>query len=80
LATSASFFSVTEKVHYHYKTVNPETNVTIDDSKVLGPDKPMELIIGKKFKLEVWENCLQTMWLNEVSKFKVKKEASFSRL
>jgi hypothetical protein len=29
----------------------------------------MELVVGKKFKLEVWEKCLKTMWLNEISKF-----------
>jgi AH receptor-interacting protein len=34
----------------------------------------MELIIGKKFKLEVWEKALKTMWLNEVAKFSVIKE------
>lgn len=36
--------------------------------------KPMELIIGKKFKLEVWEKALKTMWLNEVARFSVVKE------
>lgn len=34
----------------------------------------MELIIGKKFKLETWEKCIKTMWLNEVAKFSVVKE------
>ena len=34
----------------------------------------MEIIIGKKFKLEVWERALKTMWLNEVAKFSVVKE------
>jgi AH receptor-interacting protein len=34
----------------------------------------MELIIGKKFKLEVWERAIKTMWLNEVAKFTVVKE------
>jgi hypothetical protein len=38
----------------------------------------MELIIGKKFKLEVWEKCLQTMWLNEISKFMVIKEVAIT--
>jgi hypothetical protein len=31
----------------------------------------MELILGKKFKLEVWETCLQTMAVGEVASFKV---------
>ena len=29
----------------------------------------MELILGKKFKLEAWEICLQTMKVKEVSEF-----------
>jgi AH receptor-interacting protein len=33
----------------------------------------MELILGKKFKLEVWETCLQTMMVGEVASFKVKR-------
>lgn len=34
---------------------------------------PMELILGKKFKLEVWEAIVQKMALNEVACFKVDK-------
>ena len=41
----------------------------LDDSRTW--DKPMELIIGKKFKLEAWETCLQTMLVGEVASFKV---------
>lgn len=33
----------------------------------------MELIIGKKFKFEVWEAIVQKMSLNEVAKFRVHK-------
>lgn len=33
----------------------------------------MELIIGKKFKFEVWEAAVQTMAVNEVSSFVVNK-------
>lgn len=43
----------------------------IDDSKKCG--KPMELIIGKKFKFEVWEAIVKKMSLNEVAKFRVNK-------
>lgn len=43
----------------------------IDDSKKL--DKPMELIIGKKFKFEVWEAIVKKMSLNEVAAFRVDK-------
>jgi AH receptor-interacting protein len=41
----------------------------LDDSRTW--EKPMELIIGKKFKLEAWETCLQTMLVGEVASFKV---------
>lgn len=33
----------------------------------------MELVLGKKFKLEVWEVIVQKMSLNEVSRFIVDK-------
>lgn len=33
----------------------------------------MELIIGKKFKFEVWEAILKKMSLNEVATFRVDK-------
>jgi len=46
----------------------------VDDSKKL--NKPMELVLGKKFKLEVWEVIVQKMSLNEVAKFTVHKSVS----
>ena len=42
----------------------------LDDSRKW--DRHMELVFGKKFKLEVWETCIQTMAMNEVASFKVK--------
>jgi len=42
----------------------------LDDSREW--NWPMELVLGKKFKLEVWETCVQTMALHEVASFKVK--------
>lgn len=36
----------------------------------------MELVIGKKFKFEVWEVIVQKMALNEVAKFHVDKSVS----
>ena len=62
------------KVYFHYKTIIQENGTVLDDSKMLNEAKPMELIIGKKFKLEAWEKALKTMWLNEVSKFSVTKK------
>ena len=65
------------KVYFHYKTLIQESGTVIDDSKASNAKKPMEIIIGKKFKLEVWEQALKTMWLNEVAKFSVVKELLF---
>ena len=36
----------------------------------------MELYLGKKFKLEVWENCIKSMRLNEVASFTVEPHVS----
>lgn len=49
----------------------------VDDSKKI--NKPMELVLGKKFKLEVWEVIVQKMSLNEVAKFTVHKSVSAQR-
>ena len=56
------------KVKFHFVTKLEEK--VLDDSRKW--DKPMEIVFGKKFKLEAWELCLATMRLNEVSSFKVK--------
>lgn len=37
----------------------------------------MELVLGKKFKLEVWEVIVQKMAVNEVAKFTVDKSVIF---
>jgi len=65
------------KVFFHYKTIIQEDGTVLDDSKKINEAKPMELIIGKKFKLDVWEKALKTMWLQEVAKFSVVKEQLF---
>lgn len=64
------------KVFFNYKVETFGDDGTdrscIDDSKLPYPDgygKPMELILGKKFKLAFWENCLKTMRLDEISSF-----------
>ncbi|XP_011865756.1 PREDICTED: AH receptor-interacting protein isoform X2 [Vollenhovia emeryi] len=60
------------KVIFHFRTAKCDLDKTvIDDSRTMG--SPMELILGKKFKLEVWEVILQKMALNEVACFKVHK-------
>lgn len=40
----------------------------------------MELVVGKKFKLEVWESILKAMAVGEVAKFIVHKSVSKSIL
>ncbi|XP_077995291.1 AH receptor-interacting protein-like [Glandiceps talaboti] len=58
------------RVKFHYKTIKVDDERTVlDDSKKI--DKPMELLMGKQFKLEVWEKCLKTMRANEVAQFTV---------
>ena len=63
------------QVFFHFQTRKcDEINTVIDDSRKLG--KPMELVLGKKFKLEVWETVVQMMALNEVASFTVDKSVS----
>lgn len=40
----------------------------------------MELVLGKKFKLEVWETIVQAMAVGEVAKFTVDKSVSISKI
>lgn len=46
-----------------------DEKTTIDDNRT--DEKPLELIFGKKFKLEVWETCLKSMRPQEVASFVV---------
>ncbi|KAJ1522097.1 hypothetical protein ONE63_002408 [Megalurothrips usitatus] len=65
-------FKPGSKVAFHFVTKLTDSDGTvIDDSRQMG--KPMELVLGKKFKLEVWETIVQLMSLNEVASFTVDK-------
>ncbi|XP_075436750.1 AH receptor-interacting protein isoform X3 [Ascaphus truei] len=56
------------KATFHYRTVLCDAERTlIDDSA--DTDKPMELIIGKKFKLPVWETAVRSMRQGETAEF-----------
>ncbi|XP_076160862.1 aryl-hydrocarbon-interacting protein-like 1 [Ptiloglossa arizonensis] len=70
--TKTCHFVPGSKVIFHFKTTkcNSERTV-IDDTRTMG--KLMELVLGKKFKLEVWEVIVQKMALNEVACFRVDK-------
>ncbi|KAL1517557.1 hypothetical protein ABEB36_001307 [Hypothenemus hampei] len=62
------------KVFFHFQTkLCNKDDIVIDDSRKLLKNKPFHLILGKQFKLEVWEALLQQMALNEVASFKVHK-------
>lgn len=53
---------------FHFKTFKADEEKTqIDCSRGLG--QPFELLIGKKFKLEVWEELIKTMRKKEVARF-----------
>ncbi|XP_069782923.1 AH receptor-interacting protein isoform X3 [Narcine bancroftii] len=56
------------KAIFHYRTLRcDEERTVLDDSRARG--KPMELIIGKKFKLPIWETIISTMRSGEVAEF-----------
>ncbi|KAK6058820.1 hypothetical protein COOONC_03607 [Cooperia oncophora] len=59
------------KAIFHYETDDYEV---IDNTRRPWPDgygKPLELIFGKKFQLPVFETCLRSMLVDEVSQFDV---------
>lgn len=64
------FYNLKKQVKFHFVTKKSNGTV-LDDSRKDGV--PMELVLGKKFKLEVWEVIVQKMSLNEVSRFIVDK-------
>lgn len=57
------------QVVFHYRTSQCDGTV-LDDSRTMGGcSKPMELILGKKFKLAVWEAVIITMREGEIAEF-----------
>ncbi|XP_072949425.1 AH receptor-interacting protein [Epargyreus clarus] len=67
------------KVHFHFQTwrLDPQ-RVLLDDSRKIGKKEPMVMIIGHKFKLEVWETVIKMMAVGEIASFRVKQELVFS--
>ncbi|WKX92907.1 hypothetical protein Q1695_010716 [Nippostrongylus brasiliensis] len=64
------------------EVVNPQSGMpesrddyqSIDNTKCQWPDgygKPLELIFGKKFQLPVFETCLRSMLVDEISQFDI---------
>jgi hypothetical protein len=67
------------QVYFHFQTkICNEDETLLDDSRKMG--KPMELVLGKKFKMEVWETIVQAMAVGEIAKFTVDKSVSFLNL
>lgn len=70
VGTSSDYENDT-RLTYHYQIKRPcKCNVVIDDSRDDNPT-PLDLIVGKKFKLEFFEACLKTMLLSEIASFKI---------
>lgn len=60
------------KVNFHFVAKRLDADKTVlDDSRKW--TKPMELIFGKKFKLESWEMSIETMRVGEVASFTTKR-------
>ncbi|XP_041341274.1 aryl-hydrocarbon-interacting protein-like 1 [Pyrgilauda ruficollis] len=56
------------KFTFHFQTLKDDFERTvIDDSREAG--MPMEIIVGKMFKLEIWETLLSSMRTGEVAEF-----------
>ncbi|KAM6061308.1 aryl-hydrocarbon-interacting protein-like 1 [Chlamydotis macqueenii] len=56
------------KITFHFQTLKDNFERTvIDDSREAGI--PMEIIVGKMFKLEIWETLLSSMRAGEVAEF-----------
>uniref|UniRef100_A0A8C3SX81 AIP/AIPL N-terminal FKBP-type PPIase domain-containing protein n=1 Tax=Chelydra serpentina TaxID=8475 RepID=A0A8C3SX81_CHESE len=56
------------KLTFHFQTLKDDFEHTvIDDSRQAGI--PMEIIVGKLFKIEVWETLLTSMRIGEVAEF-----------
>uniref|UniRef100_A0A3P9ISK3 AH receptor-interacting protein n=1 Tax=Oryzias latipes TaxID=8090 RepID=A0A3P9ISK3_ORYLA len=57
------------KVIFHYRTCKCDGTVLDDSRTMAGQSKPMELILGKKFKLAAWERIVITMRPGEIAEF-----------
>ena len=61
--------------HIKTETCDEEAKI-IDESRKW--KEPVELLLGKKFKLEALEACIRTMAPGEVAAFTIDKEVSCS--
>ena len=64
------------QVTFHFKTFKSDEHKTeIDCSRKLG--QPFELLIGRKFKFEAWEELVKTMRVKEIARFTCHKSVRF---
>ena len=64
---SVAEFNEGAKIHFHFQSKLAKNDQILDDSRKWEKEDPMELVVGKKFKLEVWESCLKMMSIGEVA-------------
>lgn len=67
-------FSNGTKLSFHFVTKIVASGTVVDNSYKW--PKHMELVLGKKFKLEAWEIILKSMREKEISKFIVDKSVN----
>jgi hypothetical protein len=48
--------------------LKPGSDEVIDDTRVMG-NGPFELLIGREFKLDIWDEMVRTMEVGEVARF-----------
>ena len=75
---SCAEFNEGAKIHFHFQSKLAKNDQILDDSRKWEKEDPMELVVGKKFKLEVWESCLKMMSIGEVAEFRVKKSLTYN--
>jgi len=57
-------------VTFHYRCSTwKDPDTVIDDTRTM--TNPMELLLGKKFKVEIFEAMIKTMVVGEVAEFQV---------
>ena len=50
------------------KDTDPDPDNLVDDTRTMGIG-PFELLIGREFKLPLWEDMIKTMKVGEISRF-----------
>ncbi len=48
--------------------MKPELDEVIDDTRTMG-NGPFELLMGREFKVDIWDEMVRTMRVDEVARF-----------